>query len=72
MEKFCGYGIGWIVSREGRKAVGLEKNNLLLHNLPGTLLKWVLDANVLAVVLSISYDSSFYSGIAIYLWNLSL
>ena len=63
--------MGWMVSREGTNAGGLEKGNPLLYKLLGTLLERVLSPDVQAVVLLISYDSSFYSGIAIYLWNLS-
>ena len=55
-----GAGKGRMVSREGRKAVGLEKYIPCLHKLLGTLLFDQLNY------------SSFYLGVAIYLWNLSL
>ena len=48
-----GTGIGRLVSREGRKAAGLEKNNLILHKLLGILFFDQLN------------DSSFYSGVTI-------
>ena len=41
-----GTGMGRVVSREGRKAVGLEKGNPLLHKLLGTLLELVIRAKV--------------------------
>ena len=58
-----------MVSREGRRRGVWRKviHYCTLYKLLGTLLKQVLGADVQAVVLSISYDSCFYSGITIYL-----